>query len=215
MRVRLPITFAEIAIEERELPEAGICLGLSSHSADGWRSESQDWELESHSPFCPTLMPRPSWILLTLQSPFASLLSLPPNDCEIQTVPSMPQPLPTPQPPYCPQCTPSPPLHSQLKAFASTGPPLHVLFPLLAKLFAGSQVSSQTSPPVPPPQRGPPGPPGPRLLTIPSVSPSCLLTELPFLEMILFSPFPVSCLASVLMPQPEYKFCSQLCPQSL
>lgn len=49
----------------------------------------------------------------------------------------------------------------------------------------------------------------------PSVSPSCLPTELPFLEMILFSPFPVSCLASVLVPQPEYKFCSQLRPQSL
>lgn len=209
MRVRLPITFTEIAIEECELPEVGICLGLSSHSADGWHSESQDWELESHSPFCPTLMPRPSWILLTLQSPFASLLSPPRNDCAIQTVPSMPQP------PHCPQCTPSPPLHSQLKAFASAGPPLHALFPLLAKLFTGSQVSSQTSPPVPPPQRGPPGPPGSRLLPTPSVSPSCLLTELPFLEMILFSPFPVSCLASVLMPQPEYKFCSQLCPQSL
>lgn len=74
MKVRLPFTFIEIAIEERELPEAGMCLRLSSHSADSWRSESQDWELESHSLFCPTLIPRPSWILLTVQSPFASLL---------------------------------------------------------------------------------------------------------------------------------------------
>ena len=137
MKVRLPITFIEIATEECELPEAGICLRLSSHSADlgAQKARTGSWRATPFS--APPASPDPPGFY----SPFSRLLLLcfhrPPavpsaatNDCPIQTVPFTPQPLPTPQLPCWPQCTPS--LSSSLSTpgFASASPSLHVLVPL-------------------------------------------------------------------------------------